>query len=1381
MKPFRTACAVVAVLGALVSRPAFAEGISGRVMVKDRPAAGATVAAVPYETLRQEALREARREPPPPAAASTATAADGSFAMKLPPQPADRAYRLRVSGGGVVAGFVPGAWEPGECVDLGDLFAQKGEPLSGRIVLPAGLPAAEVEIVLDPAMSSRTELEPAPVTARPSADGRFSFDAAHPTSNGLGVRAEGFAVSPLSRQKAGPLDREICLQTALPVTGAVRKKDRETPAAGVLVRVDEEGARWVLTDGAGAFQVNPSPLARRLVADGGTEGIAEAPLRRDRSVAMALGPAASVVGRVVDRATGKALPGIRLAIEGTGRPTALRSGPDGTFREGGLPADRYSVEADDPRYVPVRRGRFAVAAGGTLKVDLVLVPGAAISGRVVDEKGDPVPGAKGFLVPAIVAGLRSLAGSGPPRAFATGKDGSFRASRLEPGENLRLVVRHPDFEEGAIGGLSVPSGSTRAGLRVVLRRAASVTGAVRDEKGAPIGGAEVWIGPTFESISVSGGSGPLASLVGMARPSYQRATAGADGRFEIRGLSPGKYTAGVAKPGYSTPAPAPLAIVQGAAARPLEFVLLPGASISGIVRYTDGTPAADKVVSGVIPNATPDGGGWGSSQPTGPDGAFTIPGLRVGVLYDLDLFEGRRGGNPRLRSVPSPSDGVEIVVPAPGRIAGTVADGGSRDPIPDFQVWFDRDRSSGQFSNLWNQGPRQGAPRGAGIFDRLTVRSEDGSFLLEEVPPGTWEVNVEAKGYQPSRIGGVIVGEGQTPAGLRIPMTRGATLHGSVVDAGSGRAVPEARISLTAGGGGPGAGLSSFSGEAASRGTDSDGLFEVEGLSPGKYSVTAGHADFSTATQSVEIPETGASVRLALHPGNGVSGQVLDENRRPVPGAAVSLTAGGQGSRNDQGTLADEGGRFRFDHVPAGRYSAAAARQRDVTKPVPVVVLDGQPTTDVIVVFAVGAVIKGTVTGLSPADLPGLSIFYRGGNGLAGNVKAGADGRFEIGGAGEGTYSLSGTLPRGGAGISRNVTREVVVAAGQTEVETELAFAPGGTISGTVTRGGSAVPGAFLVASQRGGSGTRNFATGSAGDDGTFRLSDLPNGSYSLSARVTQADMVGAQKTVELDGDAVVDLEIPTRAISGTVVEAGSGVPLVAAYVSASPVPPATGASQGAETDSTGTFSIGGLGAASWTVTASKRGFVFQKQTAALSSGDAADLRFEGTRAASILLHVLDGLLGIPLPSVVVRARKGDGTQVFGGTVPLDGEGRGEVPSTEAGSYSLEVRSNGYAPATLANVVVPSPPVEVRLTPGGTLEVRSGAKTLAKGTVTAKVADGSGAPYPVTAYSDGKISIPSPLVRFENVAPGSYTLTVAGVEPQPFRIAEGGAAVVTLP
>lgn len=1389
MTPFRTACAVLAILGALVSPTAVAEGITGRLILNDGPASGVTISAVPFERPQEEARREARKLPGPSAAASTKSGADGTFSLDLPAAPAGREYRLRVEGGGLIRGFVPGAYDPGEKIDLGDLFVDKGEPLSGRVLLPEGVPATQVEVILSPHAGSTPSPEPAPVTMYPAADGRFSFDAAHPTANSLVVRADGFVAAPLSRQKAGPVEKIIRLQSVAPLTGVVRKKDGITLAPGALVRVEgDTSSRWTETDDSGSFRITSSSAsARRLVADGGSDGVAEIVLRRGAraGAVLTLGPAASVKGRVIDKATGKSLPRVRLTVEVAGRLSLARSRADGTFEILGLLPGEYAVASDDPRYVPARRGPFSVVAGATLKVDIALVVGASISGRVVDEMGEPLAQAKGLLVPATLAGLRSLTG-GNQHPFATGKDGSFRASRLEPGENLRLVVRHPEFEDGAIGSLSLAPGAVRNSLHVVLRRALSAAGIVRDEKGEPVASADIWLAP--DSIS-TGGGGPLPYLVRLTRRPSQRTTTGADGRFEVRGLAPGKYNAGAIKAGYSLSAQTPLAIVRGESPKQLELVLLPGAAISGIVRYADGIPASNRIVAASIKGSGPDSSGWGMSPPTGPDGLFTVPSLRVGALYDLDIFEGRLPGAPKVRAVPSPSDGIEIVLPTPGQIAGVVADSGSREPVADFQVWFDRDRSSSQGRSpaLFNSGTGQREPRGAGFSDRLVVHAEDGAFLLDEVPQGTWEVNVEAKGYQPSRIGGVVVAEGQAQSGLRVSLTRGAILRGSVVDARNDRSVSDARIGISSGGGGTGAGPGSLSREAASRGTDAEGLFEVEGLAPGKYTVTAGHPDFSSASQSVEVGENGASVKLSLPSGNRVSGQVLDENRRPVAGAAVGLTTGaagagsGFGGGNDQGTLADESGRFRFDHLPAGRYSAIASRQQELTKSVPVVVLDGQPREDVTLVFSPGTVVRGTVTGLPPADLPRVSVHYRGPSGLAGFAKLGADGRFEIANVPDGSLNVSAGLSAG-SGNSRNMSKDLVIAGGQTEVEVELAFVPGGAISGTVTQGGRPVPAAFVVASPRGGAGARNFGTGTTADDGTFRVGDLPKGTYGVTARATQYEGIGTQKTVELDGDAVVDLELPTRKVSGVVVEAGSGVPLVDAYVTAAPVAPMVSSSRGASADSTGAFSIEGLDAAIWTVTASKRGFVFQKRTASLSAADAIELRFEGMRADSIGLHAIDGLLGIPLHALFVRARRADGTTAFQGNVTLDSDGRGEVPSLNPGSYSIDVRGGGYSPALLASVTVPSPPLDVRLTPGGTLEIRAGSKALEKGTAKGRIVASRGEAYPVDPYTeDGRVTISGPLVRFSHVTPGSYTLTVDGGEPQAFRIAEGGFAVVALP
>jgi protocatechuate 3,4-dioxygenase beta subunit len=111
---------------------------------------------------------------------------------------------------------------------------------------------------------------------------------------------------------------------------------------------------------------------------------------------------------------------------------------------------------------------------------------------VVDPDGAPIEGAR---VQVLKSGenvfrtfMRRMEGEA---AVRTGKDGGFRATRLAPGENQRLDVRHDDFEERALGGISLAPGATRTGLTVVMRRGLTLRGLVKDEAGRPLAGAEV--------------------------------------------------------------------------------------------------------------------------------------------------------------------------------------------------------------------------------------------------------------------------------------------------------------------------------------------------------------------------------------------------------------------------------------------------------------------------------------------------------------------------------------------------------------------------------------------------------------------------------------------------------------------------------------------------------------------------------------------------------------------------------------------------------------------------------------------------------------------------------------------------------------------------
>jgi hypothetical protein len=96
--------------------------------------------------------------------------------------------------------------------------------------------------------------------------------------------------------------------------------------------------------------------------------------------------------------------------------------------------------------------------------------------------------------------------------------------------------------------------------------------------------------------------------------------------------------------------------------------------------------------------------------------------------------------------------------------------------------------------------------------------------------------------------------------------------------------------------------------------------------------------------------------------------------------------------------------------------------------------------------------------------------------------------------------------------------------------------------------------------------------------------------------------------------------------------------------------------------------------------------------------------------------------------------------------------------------------------------MVPSAPVTVSLTPGGSVEIHSGPKTLTTGTAQMQILTAVGTPYPLNLFSSsGTFAVSTPVRRVDNLAPGSYVLAVTGGSQQSFAVREGGVAIVTLP
>jgi len=1366
----------------------------GRLLAGDKPASGVTVSAHAYEAPFDEARREARRGAEAKPLAQTTTGPNGAFTLVLAPEAAkaDTLVRLRIEGGGIVAASLEGIWDAAETDDLGDLTFPKAEKLAGKVVDREGAPVADAEVTLTAPVGRGDDTggaRPLPRRTRTAADGTFRFDDASPNGSTLTVEKDGFAPVERDGVRSGAVSRPLVLAPGTALTGTVKKADRKSPAAGALVRFEGKSrTRWVETAEDGSFRIpHVGEPKGALVVDAGDAGWVELPTVKPGSgpIAAVLAPPASLEGRVVDARSGRAVPRTKVEVRIGSAVRLTRSGPDGRYKVKSIPPGRLRLKGDEPRYVPYVKDDVVLAAGEAKKLDVPLLLGATLSGRFTDEEGRPVGGAKWRLTKAgetgIAAFLRQLRSS-EGQVFKSAPDGTFKASRLAPGDNQRLSVTHPDFEASSLGGLSLAPGGAKTGVALVLRRGAVLSGVVKDQGGNPVPEAEVALSAPMNFRMGRGGMNAGISIAGGGedRP---RGKTGPDGRFELKGVKPGDYFLMIRKSGYATETIDPVKVAEGKALDPLEVTLAPGALIAGFIRQKNGNgveglfvqPAGSRMGRML-------GGGAGGMQPTGPDGAFEVEGLKAGETYDLQVLGGGAGMGPLKKGVVAPAEGVEITVSTNGKIAGSAVDAKSGKPLTEYVVSYEPDRGMGGM--VMRFATRGGGGRGRG-GNRLEVRAEDGRFLLEDVPPGKWQVSVEAKGYQASRVGDVVVEEGATKENVEVKVAPGGALKGRVVDARSGRPIPDAEVSVqgAGGGGGPMMVFPGMGGDGDVT-TDADGRFEIEGLAPGKARVTARHGDYAEATESVEIKETGGAVEVRMTTGGSVAGVVVSESRQPLAGAQVSLSAAGESGfgrmTGGTGTVTDASGRFRFDHLGAGRYSAAATLNGKSSPASDTVINVGESKEDLVLTLAAGATVRGTVSGL-PAELRDqVSVNVSGPDGFFGSTRSAGDGRFELTGVPAGAITLRATAGSFMGGSTRTASRQLTIAEGQTDAETEIVFEAGHTLSGQVRKGGQGVADAMVFANVQGGGG--RSATARTDESGAYRLEGLLDGTYLVQATGSNLGGTPRPETVKLTGDQTLDIDIPTARIAGTVVESGSRQPLPDAVIEVGGDDSGRPFLRAVTTDSNGRFAMDDLDAKAYTLTVRKPDFQFDKRTVTASERDGDALVIELVRGEGIGVQVRDGLYGVPLRGLMARVLDASGTPVFTGSIALDGEGRGDIPSLKPGRYTLVADASGYAAVTLEGVSVPSPTVPIALTPGGTVEIHAGPKTLEKGPAKAQLLTASGLPYRYSIFSlDSSLMLATPVRRLENIAPGNYTLAIDGTAIKAFTVAEGGTTIVETP
>ena len=473
---------------------------------------------------------------------------------------------------------------------------------------------------------------------------------------------------------------------------------------------------------------------------------------------------ASVTGLVTNSVTGGPILRSHVVLRpaGSGKPEINLStygaltNAEGKFTISRLPSGRYSVSADRIGFVmptggsAVRSLTFTLAPG-EMKADLnlTLTPTGAITGRVLDASGEPMPGAM----------VQPLGGTGG-QSTTTDEQGRYRIGGLRPGK-YRVRASPPSLPFGAEirtdGTREVHHSATyypgtverASAQRVDVQPAVALTGIDIRLVNTPM---------VTVSGKVSGiPEGNARAAVQVMREGEDNFDGGpenlvkADGTFTFAHLDPGKYTLTAISFGKSGPqrsvTSAPVEIeIAGTNIEHIELRMIPPFEVRGQVRFDD-----ERIRS---PQPPPEAPGQAptrhSSVPVRQirleDGAgFMRQELSTEIVAD-DTFTLERVLPGRYRVTLSWGPGyVRSVSVGPTETEGDMLDV-RNGPVAAITVWVSSLTCDIAGTVNGPDGPAAGAhvilaPETAGIhFMRVVPAGPDGTYTITGLPPGKYKI-----------------------------------------------------------------------------------------------------------------------------------------------------------------------------------------------------------------------------------------------------------------------------------------------------------------------------------------------------------------------------------------------------------------------------------------------------------------------------------------------------------------------------------------------------------------------------------------------------------------------------------------------------------------
>jgi uncharacterized GH25 family protein len=665
----------------------------------------------------------------------------------------------------------------------------------------------------------------------------------------------------------------------------------EHPVAGATVVLGSNPPRTLTTEGDGGFAFDglvgrPYTLIAR--APQGIAGPVTARLTsKSDPVILHLRPGAKVTVSVVG-IDGKPIDGATVELRGTDYQKQMTKAGATTFAA--VIPGGYQVAAFADGLATSHT--FLEVGAGDNTVKLMLVAGAPVAGRVVDDNGHGVAGAR-----VTYHGASDWSQQADDRydGITSGADGAFKFAAL-PSGSFRFSAVHPDYAPGQSAMVTLDGKHEQTGVTITVPAGATVKGTVVDTEGKPVAGARVRVGRN--------------SRRGMVFEPPRQAYSDGGGAFEIKGL-PRHELAAVAMHETGSSKTEDVDTTNGDVSNVKLTIDVTG-TISGIVVDPQGAPVEGVQVS-AGPNWRAQGGGGNFTdfrlrgfpqELSDGAGKFTLTGLAPGsyeitAMRSRGVSRGRRGAADGVIAETGTKD-LKIVLQPEGGVKGKVAM--SDGSVPDaFSI-------------------------SVGMTQQSFI-SGDGSFELDALPPQTYRLSVRGPTFTTKEVE-ALVEPGKTADVGTITVQKGRMLAGTVV--ANGTPVPDATVyagrqiigngstnSANLGGMGMGQGTKTAT-------TDASGNFSLAGFSDGDLAITAEHPAYGRS-KALRIPTDMAGqqdLTIELQPFGALSG-VLRQNGSPVEGIAVSCQ-----STTTPGAIyavmSGADGSYRYDHLAPDTYKVSA-------------------------------------------------------------------------------------------------------------------------------------------------------------------------------------------------------------------------------------------------------------------------------------------------------------------------------------------------------------------------------------------------------------------------------------------------------------------------